>query len=570
MKSDLTTPRVLRGRWKTGATYLLPLFFAALMLTALAFFAAPAAFAFSGDGSAVAQDVDPDRGCSDAAPAEGGPGDHCCDNVAAAEGGPGDHCCDDVAAAHGGDECCDNAAAAEGGPGDDCDEEDCDVTAAHGRDDDCPLPCPEAPVAPAHGRDDHDDYACDTEDTYARIVSLPVAPAHGGRPSLEGLYGEWQIGDVTYTVTSTTKLEQHYGAFAVDKCVEVTWPITYPNFALEIETKPDHKCSDDVQDRSEIFGAIGALPDDPNLLGVWSVGEVTFTVTSTTELKSNLDDFVVGAFVKAHLRLIDGQWVARDVKALWPNHDDDWGWWKWRKGRAFGPIESLPAEGTTGAWVIAGVTYSVTERTRLDDDEGAFVVGANVKVEYWKTRDGDRVAHKIKTTDDTGNGNGQFRFVGVVDAKPEAFVGDWTIGGAAFVADANTVFDESKGLLIVDAYVSVRYIITDNMRLASEIKTVVPPGGGGHHHFGWIERLGTSTSSGVMAADGTAANTWRVGGVDYLITPETLLNDDVSTLAEGQLALVNAYAEADGTLVATSIDGITQDMVQFLPMLSSR
>lgn len=522
------------GRW-LQSVWLLAILTIALLALLLAFVATPIAHAAENAPDAAQQTSTDSHPCGDSSN----------------RGGPGDDCCDDASAAHGGDDdCadpCDDASAAHGGGGDR---------------DDCVIPCPDGSTEPvaAHGGDDDVRFNCETDDAFARIVAMPE----------DAGLGDWQIGDVTYTVSTTTLLVEKFGGFAVDRCVEVTWPVSDSTFALMIESKPERKCAEkDKDETTEIFGTLTALPDDPALLGIWSVADITFTVNATTEIKSAIEDFTTGTFVKAHLAIEEGELVAREVKALWTNHDD-WGWWKWRKGRAFGPIESLPASGTVGSWVIAGVAYSVTEQTRLDDRDGDLIVGANVKVEFWKTRDGDRIAHKIKATDDTGDGDGQFRFVGVVDAKPEAFVGDWTIGGAPFVADENTIFDESKGLLVVDAYVSVRYVITDNMRLASEIRTVVPPGGGNHHHHGRIERRGSSMSAYVMAADGAAANTWRIGGVEYVVTPATLLDDDVSELVEGQLAFVNAYAEADGTLVATSIEGVAQIEMQYLPFLTSQ
>jgi len=47
----------------------------------------------------------------------------------------------------------------------------------------------------------------------------------------------------------------------------------------------------------------------------------------------------------------------------------------------YGTIESLP-EGKAGTWVIGGRKVEVTAGARLDKDNGPFVVGACVEVEY--------------------------------------------------------------------------------------------------------------------------------------------------------------------------------------------
>jgi hypothetical protein len=433
------------------------------------------------------------------------------------------------------------------------------------------TPEPVSAAAVDHRGDDDDDFECDTEDAYARIVTLPVATSAEGQSVAHSdpgeLLGEWVIGDRTFTVTADTILDADYGGFHVNKCVEVTWPVDTPTFALKIESEPDYKCG--YNNASRIFGSVTSLPDTPDLVGVWAISGITMTVVSTTTLDEHYGEFAVGTFVKVVFTDVAGERVASSVHALWtPDHDG--GWWKWRKGRSFGPIESMPDGGTVGTWVIAGVPYAVGERTRLDDRKGDFVVGANVKVEFFKMPDGSRIARKIVVTDDTGGGgNGQYRFVGVVDAKPAAFVGDWTIGGAAFVATGETVFNEQKGLLVEGAYVAVRYTITNDQRLASEIKTMIPPGGGDKFLVGRIERRGDSTVA-AASADGIAANIWRIAGQDFVVTEGTLLDDELSALEVGELASVNAYQEADGSQVATSIQGISQEVKQFLPLLNSQ
>jgi len=563
--------------------------------------------AYAADTVAIAQD--------DAVPAHGcDPDDATADDAAA----------DDASASgtdRGGcpDPCDDASAAHSGGPGgghdceDPCNDSGAAATNRGGHDDDCPLPCPvpspeptatppvaptaTPPVAPTatpppaptatpepvsaaepvdaasvdHRGGDDDDFDCETEDAYARIVSLPAAAAADGDSVAHydpaKLLGEWVIGDRTFTVTEDTILDADFGGFHVDKCVEVTWPVDTPTFALRIESEPHFKCGRDGASR--IYGAVTDLPDTPDLLGVWSVGGITVTVASTTTLDKDRGDFVVGSFVKVVFNEVADEKVASSVRLLWsPNPDA--GWWKWRMGRSFGPVESMPDGGAVGTWVIAGVPYIVGERTRLDDSKGDFAVGVNVKVEFFKMPDGSRIARKIVVTDDTGGGgNGQYRFVGVVDAKPTAFVGDWTIGGAAFVATGSTLFNERHGLLVEGAYVAVRYTITNDQRLASEIKTLIPPGGGDKFVTGKIERRGESTVA-AASADGIAANVWRIAGQEFVVTEGTLLDDELSALEVGQLASVNAYEETDGALVATSIQGITQEVKQFLPLLSSQ
>lgn len=48
----------------------------------------------------------------------------------------------------------------------------------------------------------------------------------------------------------------------------------------------------------------------------------------------------------------------------------------------YGLIESRPTDGDQGAWVIGGRQITVTERTKLKQDDGPLAVGACVEVDY--------------------------------------------------------------------------------------------------------------------------------------------------------------------------------------------
>jgi hypothetical protein len=47
----------------------------------------------------------------------------------------------------------------------------------------------------------------------------------------------------------------------------------------------------------------------------------------------------------------------------------------------YGILETRP-EGKVGTWVIGGREVAVTEKTKLEEDEGPLAVGACVEVEY--------------------------------------------------------------------------------------------------------------------------------------------------------------------------------------------
>jgi hypothetical protein len=47
----------------------------------------------------------------------------------------------------------------------------------------------------------------------------------------------------------------------------------------------------------------------------------------------------------------------------------------------YGTLEKRP-EGKVGTWIIGGREVAVTEKTKLEEDDGPLVVGACVEVEY--------------------------------------------------------------------------------------------------------------------------------------------------------------------------------------------
>ncbi len=318
-----------------------------------------------------------------------------------------------------------------------------------------------------------------------------------------------------------------------------------------------------------IFGQIVRLPAGPAYLGTWVVGSETISVTADTELEQEDAPFAVGTFVKVEFKDVDGQKVATSIESKFEmGHDDDddddgHGKHNGHDGRAFGPIEALP-DGLIGTWVIAGLNYTVTAETEIKYT-APFTVGANVKVEYYTDAAGGRIATEIKRTGYHGGGNaGVFKFVGYVSAKPAGFIGTWTIGGEAFVATEATRFDESEGLLTSTAFVEATYRIAGDLRILVKLEAEVPPGAGDDDAVGPIETM--IPDDAAMAAS-VAADMWRIGGVDYVVTPATKIVSGSEPLAVGSTVLVNSYVDAGGATTATRIQPIAMDQRVLLPLL---
>ena len=411
--------------------------------------------------------------------------------------------------------------------------------------------------------DDSDD---DGAEVYGVVETMPEG----------ALVGVWMVSGSQYTVTAQSELKTEYGAFDIGRCVKIHLVAGSTDTVREMETERSYKCQPDddsnpppagVIGRGEIFGELKSFPE--SRIGIWEVGTLTFTATTDTEFKTDNGDFAVGMIVKVEFYILqDGSFLAREIKSAVANwsdddeDDEDNGHDEGRnEGHAFGVIEQLPADGLIGVWVVSGVPYSVTERTELRDRGGTFAISETVKIEFKVDSAGARIAREIKLKFAQGTpDNGEATLVGYVDAMPASgFVGNWIVNGVEFTATAGSKFQEDHGVLTVGAYVKVEYRASNGQRIIHEMETQVPPGAGDDNLVGTIEAMDDSA----MAASLTVNSTWVIGGRSFVVTPSTRVDGALTT---ADTAWVNSYTAADGTQVATRIDGLTLNNFVFLPV----
>lgn len=425
--------------------------------------------------------------------------------------------------------------------------------------------------------------------------STPVTPGATPSPSAEqeaygqveskptsGLIGAWVIGGVTYNAPAGAEFKQRSGPLVVGACAKVHYaPNTTPFTVREMESRSAADCGSSVPTpgatpsatpisgtQGELYGVLQSFPT--GLVGTWNIGGMTFVATANTEFKQERGAFAVGVTVKVHFAVdSSGANIAREIETKFANDDsgnDDNGngSFEGAEGHAYGLIDSFPAN-LTGAWRISGIDYTATANTTFAQNDGAFAVGKQVKVEYHLGADGSRLARKIETTSDTGGATAptRFKLFGFVKQMPASgFVGQWVVDNIAFVAPTSAQFKANNGLLGLGAYVAVEYFIQDGRNQVHEIETHIPPGAGPQTAIGRIDDKG-----GAFTAAAVQATTWTIGGVNYTITPATDLNDLQSALDVGKTALVNSYTAPDGSLVATQVRGITIVASVYMPLV---
>ncbi|MEZ4729673.1 MAG: DUF5666 domain-containing protein [Caldilineaceae bacterium] len=418
------------------------------------------------------------------------------------------------------------------------------------------------------------------QETYGRVERKPTT----------GFVGQWVVNGVTYNAPAGAEFKQRHGPLVIGACVKIHYfTNTSPFTVRELETEQASDCNGGAATpgatpnatasatpnatttpgtEGELYGVLQTFP--VGLVGNWNIGGMTFVAGANTQFKQERGAFAVGVTVKVHFSIDSaGVYQAREIETKFANDDsgsddDGNGTFEGAEGHAFGLVESFPAE-LTGEWRISGIAYSATANTLFAQNDGAFAVGSQVKVEYHLNGSGGRIARKIETTNDNGGATAptRFKLFGFVHNMPaNGFIGSWVVDNIAFVANANTQFKENNGRLGLGAYVAVEYFIQDGQNLVHEIETHVPPGAGAQTAIGRIEDKGSAVSAAALQA-----TTWLIGGVHYSITPATDLNDVQGGLEIGKTALVNSYTAADGSQIATQVRGVTFVAAAYLPLV---
>lgn len=441
-----------------------------------------------------------------------------------------------------------------------------------------------------NGEDDDDDHD-DHDDYLVRVGLLESRP--------DGKVGQWVIGGETYTATAQTELDFDHGALSVGVCVKVKVSASEPTIAKEIESEHAYKCggSDDDHDQVKgvVFGVIEALPADL-YSGTWTIGGMQFVVSQTTQLVDKGGVFTKGVTVKVEFTSsISDTLFARSIEIKFGhnnpcrrhNHDDDdlalsahdgggdddhgkddrgkgnrhYGYCPGSEGKSLGIINSRPQGSLLGEWMIGGVPYLTNASTKFKSGDD-FLAGERVKVEYVVISDTLRLATKIKEIGGIGGVNPNHSLiVGYVDAKPEAFVGSWTINGAPFEAISTTVFIERGSLFAVGSYVVVEYEIVNDQRVIVKILTYVPPGAGDDNRVGKLESTGGASVASVDA-ELQDAQVWTIAGVDYIVSEATQVVASGDEVAVGATVFVNSYTD-NGQRYATMIR--TQEGRMYIP-----
>ncbi len=245
---------------------------------------------------------------------------------------------------------------------------------------------------------------------------------------------------------------------------------------LAFEVKQEGRDDDDRPGHEVKFGGIIESMPATGFDGVWVIsGREVNVVEGLTEIDEHKGPAEVGARVEVEaIREADGALTALEIEVKKDGDTDEND-----HGRRYvefkGTVESLPAGGLIGAWVVDGRTVEVSQHTRIKQENGPIVVGSRVEVEGWKLEDGTIQARKIESKDgnnDDEDHGAKVEFTGHIVSFPQDLIGEWTIDDETVIATEATLFKQKDGPFEVGALVQVKGVRqNDGAVLAFTIKT---------------------------------------------------------------------------------------------------
>lgn len=288
------------------------------------------------------------------------------------------------------------------------------------------------------------------------------------------------------------------------------------------------------------LGHVESRPDGN--IGVWVIGGESFVADTATTFDETQGPLTVGACAEVEYTTANDTNLATHIES---KHADDCG--SGGDGdpmQVYGYLDSFPAD-LIGDWVVAGITYTADSQTQFVQEHGPFAVGVCVEVQFVSTT---YLATRIQTESDYkcagGDDGGHSQAYGILDSFPVDLVGNWVVDGITYTADIHTQFEQESGPFFVGTCVEVKYDAATFY--AAEIGTAggddcAGSGDPEQKFYGLIE---------VIPAEVTG--TWTIGGVEFVGTAATELEEEHGQLVVGACAEVE-YVSNGSVNTATKI-----------------
>lgn len=231
----------------------------------------------------------------------------------------------------------------------------------------------------------HGDGQADIEHHAVAFGAIEVLAAGGGA-------GEWQVGGITYIVTTATELEPQHGALEVGQNVRVKYWLdgNGNRVARQIKSMPP-AAGGNPQGEPRVVGFVEAMPPEADaFIGSWTVAGVELVADANSQFDEEEGVIDIGTFVKVRYRIVGATRVIVEMEAhVIPGGGDE---------DHIGKVEQMndglsaaAVSAATATWIVDGRSYVVTDATIV----GSVATGDTVLVNSYTDASGAQVATRI-------------------------------------------------------------------------------------------------------------------------------------------------------------------------------
>jgi len=309
---------------------------------------------------------------------------------------------------------------------------------------------------------------------------------------------------------------------------------------------------------TEISGVVQTMPAG-GLIGDWKIAGKAVVTDATTHIDQEDGSVGVGAIVEVKGAIqADGSLKAATMEVkIGVGGPPPPGGGGPDDGEFVGPIVTLPDGTLIGKWTVGSKTVIVVSTTALEQEHGAFAVGAIVEVDGLPDASGAIVASKIETkTSAPGAPGGKIpapgnvELTGKIEMLPAAgLIGDWQVGGRKVIVSASTVQDAEHGPFVVGASIEARGALDAAGSLAAA-KVETTEGNGANEPA--LEFWGKVVA--LPAGANGLIGVWQVDDKLVNVTAATRIEAKDAPLAVGVAVEVSGFAQSDGMIDAAEIE----------------
>ncbi|HEX7975778.1 MAG TPA: DUF5666 domain-containing protein, partial [Anaerolineales bacterium] len=309
----------------------------------------------------------------------------------------------------------------------------------------------------------------------------------------------WQISGTQFVSTPATEFETENGPLVVGACAQVKYRVVNGvNLAGEINSEKMYRCLGPVA-FNQAFGRLVTFPS--NLIGSWVISDttgmsLTFMSTASTVVFDKGAALQTGACVGVKYYFNGGMNIASFILVGGPQLCEGRLGNNQPPSKIVATVGARPTGVISGTWVLAGVNFTATQQTEVEEEDNHLVVGSCAEAKYDPTN-GAMLLHELESEDTEGcqteSGAARFKLFGAVEMMPTSgLTGTWQVSGVTFQAVPTTTLESRHGIFAIGAFVKVdfTYDPTTGKRTALAIKTHVAPGFGRENFIGrfdgWI------------------------------------------------------------------------------------